>query len=338
MKIPDNIKNRILKLTLYTNMTSKGIINVISSDIPISIEDYCNILEEYEKNTGKKITRNNKNNEALKKIEDELLIELCQKGWSNIIILNYLLDNGYVIALGDLKVRLNELYKNYNLGKRETIAKKKYSRRSGISDEEIMALFNKGVTFVEMAKYFGKIGKKVTPQRLNMIVHEIYKKNGKVAPKRNKFVKENETKKEPKKKKIGESEQKIIYHLRQQCYSYEEMAYYFQNKGYKVSASAVRVLCKKIYERKGETEPKLNRSLPSFWTKKIYELKEKGMTYKEIEEYFKIRGTKLSHAFIQTRCQEAYRTKEKRIPTKLVIQDNNENMTINIEYIEIEIK
>ena len=49
MDISETIKNRIIKLTLYTNMSAKGIINAVSDEVPITIEEYCNILDEYEK-------------------------------------------------------------------------------------------------------------------------------------------------------------------------------------------------------------------------------------------------------------------------------------------------
>ena len=115
MALTPKIKNRIIQLTLYTNMSIKGILNIVSDEVPITIEEYCETLAEYEEKTGKKITKGNKNNEELKAIDDELLIDLCKRGWTNIVIMKYLLDNGYVISLNELKNRICAIHKDYNL-------------------------------------------------------------------------------------------------------------------------------------------------------------------------------------------------------------------------------
>ena len=126
MDIPEYIKNRIINLTLYTRTSAKKILSIVSTDdIKLTIEDYCEILEEYSKKTGEEITKGNSKEIELKAIEDSLLVELYEEGLRDYQIINYLLDNGYVISPNDLKDRLRVLRENNKLeGRRVTINKK----------------------------------------------------------------------------------------------------------------------------------------------------------------------------------------------------------------------
>ena len=311
MDISETIKNRIIKLTLYTNMSAKGIINAVSDEVPITIEEYCNILDEYEKSTGKKITKGNKYNEELKNIDDSFLKELCEKGWSSSVILKYLLDNDYVISLPELQKRLHHIYKNNKSRPRAKVKIKKKARRCGISDEEIMELFDKGVSFVEMADYFSKVGKKVTHQRLNMIAHEIYESRGEKLPKRNK--KSCKIPKRENAKKIGEAEHETIFRLRESGATYKNIAQYFKEKGYKTSASSISILCKILYKEAGKEEPKIQKRKPSSINDKIFKLKEQGLSYKEIEKELNESGIDITLASIGSRGYNEYKRRKVQV-------------------------
>ena len=177
-----------------------------------------------------------------------------------------------------------------------------------------MVLFEKGVSFPDMARYFEKIGKKITAQRLNMVVHEIYESRGEKAPKRSKKVI-----KEPKKsqfKSVTEKDYKTILELREDNMSYEQMANYFKENGYKISAGTIGKLCKSIYKEKGKEEPKLKKRVPSFINKKIFTLKEQGLTYKQIQEVLKEAGIEMSISSISSRCYNEYKHRNKPISGK----------------------
>jgi transposase len=311
MGISEIIKNRIIKLTLYTNMSAKGIISVVSEDVPVTIEDYCKVLEEYEKNTGKKITKGNKYKEELKNIDDSLLIELCEKGWSSTIILKHLLDNDYAISLSELQKRLHNIYKENKTRPRARYITKKKTRKCGISDNEIMELFDKGLSFVEMAEYFSKIGKKITHQRLNMIAHEIYESRGEKLPKRNKRI--GKKLKKEKAPKIREAEFETIHRLRENGLSYENIAQYFKEKGYKTSASTISNACKRIYKEAGKEEPKLQKRKPSTINDRIFELREQGLSYKEIEKELKESGIEITLASIGARGYNEYKRRKVQV-------------------------
>lgn len=185
MDIPEYIKNRIINLTLYTRTSAKRILSIVSTDdIKLTIEDYCEILEEYSKKTGEEITKGNSKEIELKAIEDSLLVELYEEGLRDYQIINYLLDNGYVISPNDLKDRLRVLRENNKLeGRRVTINKKTEWRPDSL-DKEVIKLFEQDYTYVEIANYLERKGMTITAQGVRTMISRIFRRMGKEMPKR----------------------------------------------------------------------------------------------------------------------------------------------------------
>ena len=113
-----------------------------------------------------------------------------------------------------------------------------------------------------------------------------------------------------------------IYELREKGMSYGEIAKYFTKKGVKIGLYTIRLRCKKIYEGKGEEEPKEKeiKKRNSVTNEEIYKLRNQGMTYKEIMEYFEKKGVKISIDTLSVRCKKIYKEKEqeeKKIKNKI---------------------
>ena len=100
-----------------------------------------------------------------------------------------------------------------------------------------------------------------------------------------------------------------IYELREKGMTYKEIAKYFNNKGIPITRVTIGKKCKKIYKEKGEEEPKEKeiKKRNSVTNEEIYKLRNQGMTYKEIMEYFEKKGVKISIDTLSVRCKKIYR-------------------------------
>lgn len=81
---------------------------------------------------------------------------------------------------------------------------------------------------------------------------------------------------------------------------------------------AIRERCKRIYKEKGKEEPKVKKKetkrRKDITDEEIYELREQGMTYQEILNYFEKKGIKISWVTIRERCKKIYEKKGKEVP------------------------
>ena len=116
-------------------------------------------------------------------------------------------------------------------------------------------------------------------------------------------------------------------------------------QGIKTSIYTIGRRCRKIYELKGETEPKLERVKSNQSNKKIddnlevnkkiYELREKGLTHRKIAEELELQGIKLCMETVRKRCKELYELKGKTEPElkrgrKKLEDENINNLIYNL--------
>lgn len=311
MDIPENIKNRIINLTLYTRVSSKIIIKIVSTkNMPISIEDYYEVLEEYSQKTGKAITKGNAENIELKKIEDEVLIDLYLKDYSNFEMINYLLDNGYIISVNDLKNRLKELHAKGKL--KNGRSKKKYRAEWNTDnlEDEIIKLFEDNYRYTEISKFLEIKGIKLTPQATRSAIQRIFQKRGQEIPKRIIEKRKKERNRKRNVKMIGREDYETIFNLREQKFTIKQIFDYYSEKGYKTSCSTIGTVCKKIYEEKGIKQPVLTRNKPNPLNEEIFKLSEQGMDFVEMEKYFKEKGIDIDKKNLCSRCSYMYRKKK----------------------------
>ena len=79
MEVPEEIKKKIIDLTLGTKLTASKILDLFKSDIQISIEDYYAIIEEYQQKTGEQVIRGSKRKDTTLKAPDEEITALCDQ-------------------------------------------------------------------------------------------------------------------------------------------------------------------------------------------------------------------------------------------------------------------
>ena len=184
-------------------------------------------------------------------------------------------------------------------------------RKIEIRDEEIYKLRNQGMTYKEIMEYFEKKGVKISIKTLSVRCKKIYKEKGQEEPKI--------------KNRINEATDEEIYKLREQKMTYKEMMEYFEKKGVKISIHTLWVRCKKIYKEKGKDEPKIKRKnmVKEATDEEIYELREQGMTYERIVEYYNTKGIKITHQAIGYRCKKIYKEKGEEEPKEKEIKKRN---------------
>ena len=169
-----------------------------------------------------------------------------------------------------------------------------------ISDEEIYELREQGMTYDAIASYFEEKGKKISLEAIRKRCKRIYMEKGKEEPK-------------VKVKRMKDITDEEIYELREQGMSYREIERYFKYRGKEISFETIRERCKRIYEQKGEEEPKVKR-MKDITDKEIYELREQGMSYMTISSHFDKKGIKIAWYTIRERCKRIYMEKGKEEP------------------------
>ena len=170
--------------------------------------------------------------------------------------------------------------------------------KKNISDKEIYNLREQGLTYREIVKYFEEKGMIISVETIRKRCKKMFEEEGKKVPKANRI------------KEITDEE---IYKLREQGIAYENILKYFEEKGVNISYGTIRERCKRIYSEKGESEPKAIRK-KEIANEEIYKLREQGMTYQEILNYFEEKDIKASYGLIRERCKEIYKEKGKEEP------------------------
>lgn len=104
--------------------------------------------------------------------------------------------------------------------------------------------------------------------------------------------------------KIKEINYGQIYKLREKGLSYKKIADELERQGIKISLETVRSRCKEIYDSRGEKEPELRgRKIKEVNNEQIYNLREKGLSYRKIADELKRQGIKISSGTVGSRCK-----------------------------------
>ena len=212
-------------------------------------------------------------------------------------ILKEVAPNGE-ITVEDIYNVLND-YKAKNPEK--AVKKERLVSLSKISDEEILKLREQGLSYSNMVDYFKEKGIKVSYSAINKRCIFINNKIGKD------------------KQDLGKSEKSIlpedeIILLREEGLSYKKIAEYFTKKGIKVCESTINERCKKIYSKLGKNEQDLRKVNIS--DDEIIELRKRGLSFKDIAEYYNAKGIYVTAPTIGIRCKKMYYKIEDLEPKK----------------------
>ena len=236
-------------------------------------------------------------------IRDEEIYELREQGMTHKEIARYYNEKGIEISKATIAYRCKKIYNEK--GKDEPKIKRKNMVKEA-TDEEIYELREQGKSYEEIARYYKEKGIEITRVAIGKRCKKIYNEKGKEAPK----IKKGKNKRED----VTDEE---IYELREQGMSYKGMMEYFEQKDVKISKSLLSKRLKEIYNEKGKEEPKIKKGKnkrEDVTDEEIYELREQGISYREMERHFDEKGIKISQMALYIRCKKIYKEKGEEEP------------------------
>ena len=201
-------------------------------------------------------------------------------------------------------------------------SKQQNGNRIDIPIEKIIELKEKGFSYARIAEYFKRQGFPVAQNTIRNRFIEIYGADRKNEPKTIKAVAKT-------KKRKGNSILELlpedrIYELRSKKFSYERIAQILSDEGIKANIDSVAKKVKMIYEERNEKNPDL-RNRPNMSDDIIYELREVGLTYKEIVDFYRMIGETVSLSGVEKRCIRLYKRRGEVVPkVKYVYNRKNE--------------
>lgn len=193
-----------------------------------------------------------------------------------------------------------------------------------ISDEEIYRLRKEGMTYEQISQHFKDKGKKISISTVGNRCRAIDEESAKEGIEKPRIKYKSRNKRED----ISDKE---IYELRQNGMTYGEIVRYFGANRRKISETLVRYRCKQIYQKRGEKEPRVKwkrtNKRKDISDEEICELREKGMSYRQIADWLKSDGRELSQASVRDRVKKAYEEKT-RLNGKSITDANNTEPTL----------
>lgn len=116
------------------------------------------------------------------------------------------------------------------------------------------------------------------------------------------------------KKTVSDEE---LYKLKEQRMTYKEISQYLAERGIKISERQVGRRISKIYEDMNEEVTRGSR----ISDEELYRLKERGLIYRQMVEYFAGIGIEISERAIIKRVKKIYADRKKKIPKGRPISD-----------------
>lgn len=165
-------------------------------------------------------------------------------------------------------------------------------------------LREEGLTYKEIVEYLSKQGIKVSITTVRKRMLEIYGGNLDAIP--NADIKYTGA------PKLDISLEQLI-RLRQQGFSYREIAYKLNSQGIKVSTQTVENRIKEFQEENPEIISD-KRGLDSIPDNKLKKLKEQGLSCKGILEYLTNRGVKVTFPSLKRRLRSIYENAGEKMP------------------------
>lgn len=294
MNIPEDKKNKIIQLFCNTHKKMNKILQEVAPNGELTMKDIYDVLNEFNKNNGEAIKR--KQRRFLSKdISDEEIFELKERKMSTREIIEYFEKQNKVVNAEFINSRCRVIYKKkgkknpakpveiteemeeeiFNLREQRYLyeeieehfaqkginissdrirnrCKKIYSQKGlemidlrkneNISDNEILQLREQGFSYERIEKYYKNKGILVSKETINRRCEEIYAALGKKEP-----------------NLLRKISNEDIFNLREQGYTYKDIANYFNKEKFVISYDTVRNRCKIIYREKRLQEPRGKR-------------------------------------------------------------------------------
>jgi len=163
--------------------------------------------------------------------------------------------------------------------------------------EELVKLKEEGMTDRKIAEYLTGKGIKISAGTVNAKLKEYYESVGKIKP-RGKMIRDNE-----------------LEIMKEQKKTDREIAEYFTKQGRKICLCTVNKRLTKHYKSKNKIKPRSRRNTlikNEISNEEIIELRNNGMTLREISYHFLSQGKEISHTAISSRLKNAYNTENEK--------------------------
>ena len=157
-----------------------------------------------------------------------------------------------------------------------------------VSIEELVKLKEQGMTDKKIAEHLNANGIKISMLVVRNKLNKYYQSIGKSKP-RGRNIQDEE-----------------LAVLKEQKKSDREIAEYFTKQGRKICLGSVNTRLSKHYKSKKIVKPRARNNniiKKEIKNEEILELRQKGMTLRQIAEYFKTLGKNISHAAINNRIK-----------------------------------
>ena len=230
----------------------------------------------------------------------ETIKELREEGYYYREISEYLYKNGVVMSDACVRNKCVDM----GILEPKIKRKKKCVDKIPISDEEIFELRQQGNSYDDIVNYYKEKGIKISKESISKKCKRIYAEKGIREPKLKPFSKRKES---TLRKLVSEED---IYELKEAGLTYQEISDYYKKKKIEINLNLISTICNEIYAKKGKKIPKVikKEEIPTS-DDKIFELREKGFSYKQIADYYRENGVEIGLCSIRNRCVRIYSEK-----------------------------
>ena len=281
MDLPEEVENRLIDLFCNTKHSLTAIWNLVDPEHELmTFEEMYNFLVEYRTEEGKPLQRKHKRDYT--GVEDKIF-ELRQKCYSYKEISDELKKLDIMINTTQISRICKKLFIERNA---QEPGISRYEKLPEILEEELYNLRKQDMTYQEIELYYYKKGIKISTTSIRAKCKDIFEKRNEIEPNTKQCHSGLET----------DIYDERIFQLREQGLPYNRIREILNKEGIRVSTDILRERCKKVYNLKGipeKTRCDINKRDDDFYNK-VYELKNKGYTYKQMTEYFNSLGIRCS--------------------------------------------
>lgn len=302
--ISKDMQDKIIDLFCNTESSMTVILRKVAPNNEISLEELYDFIENYRTDDGKRITRKGRKRK-LDFLKDEIY-ELRKKGLTYEEILEYYKEKGIDTNITIIQNRCNEIYME-KVEKHNSRKRLEYGRRFDKNvDNIILNLRDRNYTYEQISKYLKKSGIDMSTSTVsNRCRAELF--NRKYRNKTDKVYDED------------------IVELRKRGMTYIEIKDQLCQTGFKVPMSKIESVCKAYDKNASKVEPVLKNEdkktyrannyidLPDEY---IYELKENGLSYREIAKRLTKEGIEVCYETVRKRCKLIYQEKNDAEPPR----------------------
>ena len=282
MDISKEVQDKIIDLFINTKLHIPEILQIVNIDEKISLENIYDFLYEYRDEEGKMLK---KNRIYFGSRMDEKIYQLKKEGKDYEEISKYLFEDGYRVTVDFVEHRCESIFRSKNEKSTQIESPRKNS--INIFGKDIYDKVQKGESIGKITEEYNQNGIKVSYYTV-ISRYKAYCRSIGVNEKINKSKVVKKTKKDKKVERKLDGREELIYRLRKNGYPYTAIREYLNQQGIDVSSETIRRECKRVFEQKGEFEPKYIRLANDKYEEYydiVYDMRKQGYSYYKIADH-----------------------------------------------------